>query len=237
MRKAVIFDLDDTLISEKDYIQSGYLHVAQLLSKRIDVLTETIYSDLLELFKQNSKNVFNRLFDKYEIKYSKEMIMELVGEYRSHFPNISVFDDVIPCLNELKKAGIKTGIITDGYAIGQRQKIKAIDADKYFDEIIVTDELGREYWKPHPKAFEIMKELLNVRFSDMVYIGDNVTKDFVSPNRLGMKTVCISREQGIYDINKHLFGEDFHAVYSIKNLYDLSNILNERVYKNGENSR
>ena len=235
MRKAVIFDLDDTLISEKDYIQSGYLHVAKVLSKRIEILEETIYSDLLELFKHNSKNVFNRLFDKYEIKYSKEMIMELVGEYRSHFPNISVFDDVIPCLNELKKARIKTGIITDGYAIGQRQKIRAIGADKYFDEIIVTDELGRKYWKPHPKAFEIMKELLNVRFSDKVYIGDNVTKDFVSPNRLGMKTVCIYREQGIYDIKNQFFGNDFHAVYSIKNLYDLPYILNKRVYKSGEN--
>ena len=42
--------------------------------------------------------------------------------------------------------------------------------------VILTEELGRKYWKPHPKAFKIMREKLDVEFHEMVYVGDNPEK-------------------------------------------------------------
>jgi len=228
MVKAVIFDLDDTLISEKNYIESGYLHISTLLSNRMNKDQQELNQILHELFNETPKNVFNRLFDKLEVIYTNNNIIELVEEYRTHLPTIHFFDDVIPCLEDLKKNRIKTGTITDGFANSQRQKLKAVKAIDYFDEIIITDELGREYWKPHPKAFEIMKEALNVEFSDMVYVGDNISKDFVTPNRLGMKTVCIYREKRIYKMKKCLYPQEFHAQYTIKTLYDLLVLLKQK---------
>lgn len=35
--KAIVFDLDDTLISEHEYIKSGYKHISQTLSKKINI--------------------------------------------------------------------------------------------------------------------------------------------------------------------------------------------------------
>lgn len=76
---------------------------------------------------------------------------------------------MLPALEKLKSKNIKTGIITDGYAITQKQKIHALNAEKLFGEIIVTDELGgKKFWKPNPKAFEIMSNKLNVAFEEMV---------------------------------------------------------------------
>ena len=198
MVKAVVFDLDDTLISEKEYIKSGYRHIAMILEHRFNVDKNQIYSDLMQLFNENSRNVFNRLFDRYHTSYSKEIILDLVNEYRSHFPEIEFFDDVIPCLNELKRLGIKTGIITDGYATAQRQKLKAIQAEKFFDEIIVTDELGRDYWKPHPKAFEVIKEKFDVNFDEMIYVGDNPEKDFYIGSIYPIETIKIVRPLSVY---------------------------------------
>lgn len=194
MVKAVVFDLDDTLISEKEYIKSGYRHIAGIIEDRFAMDKNQVFDDLISLFKLSPLNVFNRLYDKYQIEYTKEMILDLVKEYRGHLPDIQFYNDVIPCLSELKKFGVKIGIITDGYAIAQRQKLKAIQADEYFDEIIVTDELGRDYWKPHPKAFELMKERFKVNFDEMIYVGDNPEKDFYISKTYPIKTVRILRD-------------------------------------------
>ena len=222
MIKAVVFDLDDTLISEKEYIKSGYRHIAEVVSQRFNFNKDQVYIDLFQLFKKSPHNVFNRLYEKYNIEYSKDMIIDLVNEYRGHFPNIKFYDDVLPCLNELKRLGVKIGIITDGYAIAQRQKLIAVEADKYFDEIIVTDELGREYWKPHPKAFEIIKERSEVSFDEMVYVGDNPEKDFYISTIYPIKTIRILRD-GVHKNNCYLDGirEDF----SLDKLINLIEII------------
>ena len=222
MVKVVVFDLDDTLISEKEYIRSGYLHIARIIEDRFAMDKKEVFDELMSLFKVSPLNVFNRLYDKYQIKYSKEMILDLVKEYRGHFPDIQFYDDVLPCLSELKRAGIKVGIITDGYAIAQRKKLKAIQANEYFDEIIVTDELGRDYWKPHPKAFELMKEKFRVNFDEMIYVGDNPEKDFYISKTFPIKTVRIIRD-GVHS-DKNYF-RDIKEDIKIISLKDIKNLL------------
>ena len=223
MVKVVVFDLDDTLISEKGYIKSGYCHIAGIIKDRFAMDKNQVFDDLMSLFKVSPLNVFNRLYDKYQIEYSKEVILDLVKEYRGHFPDIQFYDDVLPCLSELKRSGVKVGIITDGYSIAQRQKLKAIQADEYFDEVIVTDELGREYWKPHPKAFELMKEKFEVNFDDMIYVGDNPEKDFYISSIYPIKTVRIFRVNGVYSITKAL--KNINPTFEIYKLDCLNEII------------
>ena len=222
MVKAVIFDLDDTLILEKDYIISGFKHIAKLMCIKTGINENQLLHDLMDLYEENPKQVFNRLYEKYNMVYTDEMITELVNEYRCHLPDIRYYDDVLPCLNALKESGIKTGIITDGYEVSQRQKLKVIDADKYFDAIILTDELGREYWKPHPRPFEIMKHKLDVEFDEMVYVGDNPEKDFYISRFYPIKTVRINRN-GIYTNKAYYKG--VRETFYIKNMQELLNIL------------
>lgn len=203
MIKAVVFDLDDTLISEKEYIESGYSHIASLLSRKLEENPEVVYDELMLLFKTSPKNVFNRLLDIYEIKYTEEDIKGLVEEYRNHQPLISFYPDVLPCLRLLKERGIKTGIITDGFVNAQRNKLMTVGAYDLFDEVIITDEMGIEYRKPHPRAYELMRERLNVEFDEMIFIGDNPEKDFHIGNTYPIKTIRIHRK-GVYQDKKYL---------------------------------
>jgi putative hydrolase of the HAD superfamily len=131
---------------------------------------------------------------------------------------------VLPCLELLKRKGIKTGIITDGYISTQRNKLKVLNADKYFDHIIATGELGREYWKPHPKAYEMMQKMLQVSFDEMIYIGDNPEKDFYIGSIYPIKTVMICRKNndsrnGIY--KDRLYLENIKESYKILSLVEL----------------
>ncbi len=122
----------------------------------------------------------------------------------------------------LEKSNINIGIITDGYAASQRKKLRAIKAENYFDNIIVTDELGREYWKPNPKAFELMKEKMNIDYREMVYIGDNPQKDFYISHIFPINTVRILRN-GVYS------GEDYYK--EIKEDIRINNLSLKEIYK------
>ena len=85
--------------------------------------------------------------------------------------------------------------------------------------LIITDELGKEYWKPHERSYKLMSKKLNVDLSEMVYIGDNEAKDFVTANLLGVKTIRIERINGIYKEN--LLSNRYKAKYKLDCLEDL----------------
>ena len=136
--------------------------------------------------------------DRHNIAYVSEDILWLVNEYRNHKPDAEFYADVVPVLDELKRKGIKTGIISDGYLSTQRNKAEVLRLYELFDKVIFTEELGREYWKPHPGAFEMMKESLGVEFNEMVYVGDNPQKDFYISKLLPIMTVRIVRTGSVY---------------------------------------
>ena len=119
--------------------------------------------------------------------------------YRYQIPDIHLYAGVKELLRELKGQGFLLGIITDGRPEGQRAKIKALDLEGMVDHIIVTDELGgAEFRKPNPLAFETMKEKLDVEYSEMCYVGDNINKDFIAPQKLGMRSIWFKNPDGLY---------------------------------------
>ena len=219
MIKAVVFDLDDTLISEKEYIRSGFRQVSKKIAKKNNLDKDYVYKIMYDTFNEDSKNVFNRVLDKLNIQYEKEDIKELINYYRGHMPDIKLYDDAKYILDTLKAKGIKLGMITDGYKITQRNKLEALNIGDYFEHIVVTDELGREFWKPHQKPYEIIKKKLGLEYENMVYVGDNVSKDFVTANKLGMNTIFINREEGIY--SREQMDDEYLAKLEIGSLLEL----------------
>ena len=216
--KAVIFDLDDTLISEIDYAMSGYAAVSEYIFKKgvLNKDVPEIKSELVRLFSDDHKNVFNRFLKSNGLFDDRDSVMELVDVYRSHFPDIKYYDDVRPALDLLKEQGIFTGILSDGYAVTQTQKIKALKAEEDFDIIVLTDELGREAWKPSPTGFEQIEKKLMIKPSEIIYVGDNPEKDFYLSVTAGIRTARIIRENGVYSDRDYLHGvrEDYR-IYSL----------------------
>lgn len=200
MYKVIVFDLDDTLYFERDYIKSGYKVISKYLNQKYGLNEKVIYKEMLFLFYKSPKNIFNRILDKYNISYSNEDIQNMIMLYRNHKPKVKLSKDVRKILIFLLKKSYRLGIITDGFKEAQRKKIQALQLEKYFEKIIITDELGenREYWKPHEKSYILMKEYFNVEFNEMIYIGDNILKDFIAPMKLGMLPIQIINKKNVY---------------------------------------
>lgn len=190
--KVVIFDLDDTLYSEKEYVRSGYHEIAKTLTN-----IDSVEVKLWCFFEQKKSAIDELLIS--ENCFSDDLKNKCLEVYRNQEPNIHLYSGVEEMLIKLRKQGFKLGMITDGRPDGQRAKIKALGIEKYFDRIILTDELGGiEYRKPNQKSFILMKEYFGFNYEDMCYIGDNILKDFNGPSILNMKIVYFKNDDGIY---------------------------------------
>lgn len=194
--EAVIFDLDDTLYSEKQYVKSGYKKVAEVIPQ-----VENGFEKLWRAFEEG-KPAIDIVLNEEGI-YSEELKRQCVETYREHFPEIYLYPDVREMLIRLRGKGKKLGIITDGRPSGQTKKIEKLGLAELVDEIIITDSLAGNgdvinFRKPNTIAFEIMKKRLNVRMESMIYVGDNLAKDFKAPKKLGMGWAYVANEDGIY---------------------------------------
>lgn len=190
--KAAIFDLDDTLYSEKSYVKSGYRAVAAAFPQ-----IENMGKKLWNVFLHGGKAIDEVLSS--ENACTQENKEKCLQVYRFHTPAIALYEGVEDMLKRLKNAGVKLGLITDGRVEGQRAKIKALGIENLFDSVIITDELGGvEYRKPCERVFVRTCERLGVTFADAVYIGDNLRKDFIAPEKLGMKSCYFKNPDGLY---------------------------------------
>ncbi len=214
MIKAVVFDLDDTLIPEIEYVKSGFRAIAKEFGSEL-------YDKLWKLFCEDKKNVYQRA------GFSNDMCNRCIDIYRSHFPDIKLSKGTEETLIALKKKNYKLGIITDGRPEGQRNKIKALGLDKIMDFTIVTDELGGEtFRKPNSKAFELMREALGVEFDEMMYVGDNPKKDFYIGSIYPITTVRVL-SNGIYKDGDYLDG--IRENKFIKKIFDLAGLCDVSV--------
>lgn len=190
--KTIIFDMDDTLYGEKEYVRSGYRCVSECVPN-VDKAEEKLWK-----FFTDGKNAIDELLMTEGI-YTDELKTVCVKAYRCQVPDIHLYPGVKDMLIALKRQGYNIGIITDGRVERQEAKIKVLQLDKLVDKIIITDSLGGiEFRKPCPKSFILMREIFNAKYSEMVYIGDNPQKDLIAPETLGIKAILFKNSDGLY---------------------------------------
>jgi putative hydrolase of the HAD superfamily len=185
-----VFDLDDTLYLERDYVYSGFQAVGDWLYINRDI--SDFCDSAWKLFESGHRgNIFDLVLKKKEIK-EDGLINLMVWEYRNHMPNIRLLPDAEEFISQVPFHNL--AIITDGYSVTQWKKIKALNLESKIEQIIVTDDLGQDYWKPNPKAFTIVEKELSPK--RCVYIADNPNKDFKAPKELGWLPSIRVRRKG-----------------------------------------
>ena len=186
--QAIVFDLDDTLYAERDYVLSGYGAVSEHLSDDqdgSDKLREWLWRRFLD---GRAGGAFDALNEKFSLGLSRPQITELVSVYRNHSPRITPRPGIPALLIKLHHHS-RLGIISDGFLPAQELKLDALDIKEYFDAVVFTEAIGREFWKPSPVGFEALSKELQIDADKCIYVADNPSKDFAAPNGLGWRTV------------------------------------------------
>lgn len=221
MNKYFIFDLDDTLYYEKTYVLEALKNVCIYIGKKYNRNIDELYKECIEILHKSGRGkIFNILCDNNGFK---EDISELVSIYRSTEPELELYLDSIEFIECLKNKNIKIGIITDGCSKVQWNKIRALGLDSTIDKIIVTNDYGEGYSKPHKKSYIDIVNYFNAKPQECIYIGDNPIKDFIGAKEVGMKTIRIIRENGEH-IDKKVTLE-YEADNIITNLLELKGYL------------
>ena len=224
MKVAVLFDLDDTLYPEIEFVKSGFRAAARYLSSRYHFSEDSLVKQMLDILRRDGRGkIFDTLLHHLGL-YTEERVRLLVCLYRSHRPTIHLYEDVLPALKCLRRYGTRLGIITDGMASVQRNKIAALGLNNLFDVIVCTDELGKECWKPSTIPYKIALELLEARPSEAVYVGDDPSKDFLAPNSMGMLTIQVNR-QTYQNLKQESIPEVAAAGFVIKRLKQILPII------------
>ena len=197
-RSAIVFDIDDTLYLERDYVRSAFKAVGEWARERF--ACETFGDHCWSLFQAGTRgNIFNAALSELGLPDDKTTIQEAVASYREHHPRIALLRDADDLLAQLQlEPTAAVAFISDGPLIAQSRKAAALGVSQFSDTVLLTDRWGRDYWKPHPRAFETVERRLSLPPSQCVYIADNPTKDFRAPQQRGWRTVRVRREGGLH---------------------------------------
>jgi len=176
----IVFDLDDTLYKEHHYVLSGYEAVARRISLQTGRDTWSVLSDMLHSPDPMAAAA----------KIGPQQLADYVFLYRNHYPSIALDPAALNLLTELKNRGIPMAMITDGRAVGQRNKYLALGLERFIpaERLLISEETGAE--KTEPLAFEKMMRICPDE-KQWFYIGDNPAKDFIHPNALGWTTIML----------------------------------------------
>ncbi|MER2170836.1 MAG: HAD family hydrolase [Psychrobacillus psychrodurans] len=196
MFKAVIFDLDGTLLNRDKSVDLFINDQYERLNKKFSHIPKEQYiSRFIELDNHGyvwKDKVYQQLIEEFNICSVtwEELLEDCLDNFKHHcvgFPHIHEM------LEELKNNKIALGMITNGYGQFQMDNIKALNIESYFDVILVSESEGIK--KPDPQIFLNALEKLNVEPSESLFIGDHPDNDVRAAQNVGMASVWKKDDQ------------------------------------------
>jgi pyrophosphatase PpaX len=176
--KALLFDLDGTILDTKDFILSAFEHSLlyhgfpipsrEIIAKYVGLPFDQCY---YHLTKEVDTKRFHAAHRDFQIK-------------NPHLCNL--FPKAKETLDVLKNKGYKMGVVTSRYKITVVESLRRVGLENFFDVVIFGNDFVN--LKPHPEPVLKAIEKINVTPIESVMIGDTDT-DIEAGKNAGTKTV------------------------------------------------
>lgn len=187
MIKAVLFDLDGTLLNRDASIRNFLVNQYERFSYCLGHIKKELYiSRFIELECRGyvwKDKVYQQLIDEFTVKGLSPD--DLLNDYVQHFKEHCVsFPNLIDMLEKLQNQSISLGLITNGLGQFQMDNIRALGIEKYFQVILVSEWEGIK--KPNPEIFFKAINSLGVLPNESFYVGDHPENDIHAAQAIGM---------------------------------------------------
>jgi putative hydrolase of the HAD superfamily len=194
MFKAVIFDLDDTLI---DFRERKKILIRVSVEAMIKAGLNEKFKDLHKEFTDfywnigiEDQHIFEKFFMQRYGKVDYRILAHAIVAYRkANAELLRTYPDVIDVLKTLKKQGVKLALLSDAPRLNAYIRLAEVGMDNLFDVILTFDDVGTV--KPSPKGFKMVLSALNVDAKDCLMVGDNPKRDVIGAKRIGIK-MCLA---------------------------------------------
>ncbi len=183
-RPGFVFDLDDTLYKERDYVRSCLAFAAARLA---GFGYDGGVAQLVRLHERGEQDPVGVICASLGVGDMEKR--RLVEAMRAHEPEIALSPDAAAFLDDLRARQLTFSIVTNGRGVTQRRKIAALGLQDAA-AIVISEELGAA--KPDIRCFEAVAQMHGA--DRHLYVADNPEIDFIGPNRLGWLTVMLRND-------------------------------------------
>ncbi len=220
MIKAVVFDLDNTLIDfmkiKKASIDAA---VAGMISAGLKMSREEATRTLFELYDEYGieyQQIFQKFLEKVHKKVDYRILAAGIVAYRKlQLGLLEPYPNVVPTLIKLKEKGLKLAILSDAPRLKAWIRLTEMGLADFFDVVITFDDTGK--LKPSKFGFMMVLNELKVEPEEAIMVGDNQGRDVKGARNVGMKTVFAK-----YGATRN---EKSNADYDINSIEELSKLI------------
>ena len=223
MIKAIIFDLDNTLL---DFVKMKQFAVKAAITAMIeaglDVDEKKAYKDIFDLYVNKgweNQQVFDDYLNQTVGKVSNKILAAGIVSYRrAREATLLDYPNVNKTLIELIKMGIQLSVVSDAPSREAWMRLYYLNLHHVFDPVLTFDDTGVR--KPSAKPFEMALDILQSSPDEVLMIGDWPERDVIGAKQIGMKTIFAR------------YGDTFGTVdsgadWDVNDIYDLVNIVKE----------
>jgi len=219
MIKAVLFDLDNTLI---DFMK--------MKRAAVEAAVDAMIAAGVKLNKEQATRIIYELYDHYGIEHQqifeeflirmhnkvdyKILAAGIVAYRKARVVHTEPYPGVMSTLLKLKQKGLKLAIVSDAPILQAWTRLTEMKIQEFFDAVVTFDDTGER--KPSKKPFEKAIEQLGVKAEEVLHVGDWPERDIAGAKAAGLKTAFAS-----YGATKPM---TVKADYELSKIEDLLNI-------------
>lgn len=205
MIKAVLFDLDQTLIDlVKMKTEACKAAIKAMIKSGLNIDERTGYKKLMKIYFRvgiDSNIAFMKFLEEETGKADEKILQVGIDAYLKTKPSfLKPYPYVLEILEYLKSLDLKLGIVTDAPKIKAVQRLESMKIIHFFDLIITFDDTGEK--KPSDRPFRLAMEKLNLYPEEILFIGDSFMRDIIPAKKLGMMSLRIKRYEDLKKIKE-----------------------------------
>jgi len=219
MIKGILFDLDNTLIDfmtmKKRCTEAA---VTAMIDAGLEMSRKKAYRLMLEEYKKygiEDQTIFQKFLQKHLKQVDYKILAAAIIAYRKvKSGQLVPYPHVRSTLLDLKKNGLKLGIVSDAPKMQAWLRLTSMNLVDYFDVVLGYEDTGK--LKPCVEPFRKALRKMKLKPDEVLFIGDNPHRDIIGARKVGMKTVLA------------VYGQTFkggNADYKIKDIRELMGIM------------
>ncbi len=193
--KAIIFDLDNTLI---DFMhmkrESCKVAVKAMISSGLNMSEDEAYAQLMKTYFAlglESDRAFTEFLQGVGQFDHKILAAALNSYLKVKDTLVEPYPDVVSVLKKLDKNGIVPIIVTDAPKTKAYQRLLAMEIESYFRFVVGFEDTGNGKKTGLPLILalqKLRKEVPNLVNSEILMVGDSIERDLEPAKKLGLKT-------------------------------------------------